>query len=69
VYCEGINRLGLPDEAFEMYEEDKSVFGASLHSYAQLVHVLDYVARSLDKYRSVWLDAGGREKLQAEGRL
>jgi len=58
-YCEGINRLGLPEEAFEMYDTDKSVFGVSLHSYGQLAHVLDYVDRSLERYRRVWLDNGG----------
>lgn len=69
VYCQGIDDLGLPEEAFEMYETDKSVFGIELYSYQQLAHVLYYVDRSLEKYRSVWLDNGGREKLKAEGRL
>jgi hypothetical protein len=64
-YCEGINRLGLPDEAFEMYDTDKKIFGVSLSDYGQLAHVLEYVDRSLEKYRSVWLDNGGRERLPA----
>ena len=69
VYCEGIDDLGLPQEAFELYDTDKSTFGVELYSYGQLAHVLDYVDRSLEKYRSVWLDNGGRERLKAEGRL
>lgn len=54
-YCEGINKLDLPEETFQIYKKDKKVFTLSLSSNGHLAYVLDFIYNSLESYRSKYL--------------
>ena len=47
-YCEGINKLDLPEKVFEVYQAGASMFGLSLGSYGQLIYVLELISNSLE---------------------
>lgn len=47
VYCEGINRIGLPNEVFTVYEEDKSMFTIAMGLWTQVASLMDMIYRSV----------------------
>lgn len=52
VYCEGINKLGLPAETFKPYEDGMQSFVCEVGSYATVATILECVVGSLEKERS-----------------
>lgn len=51
VYCEGIDDLSLPRNAFRIYEDGMKEFGCSVGSYPRVALILEYIMSSLEKER------------------
>jgi hypothetical protein len=47
-YCEGINRLDLPPEVFEPYEDNKSMFTIELASHAHVGYLLEHIHNNVE---------------------
>lgn len=43
VYCEGINKLRLPEDVFEPYEESRSMFTIAAASFAHVAYLLEHI--------------------------
>lgn len=69
-YCEGIERLGLPPEVFQVYQDDMKMFTCSVSSYAKVAMLLEHVQASLRRERSkrcvVWNDQKRAEEKENE---
>ena len=49
VYCEGINKLNLPNKVFRPYITDSCMFSICLASYAKLAYILEIISHSLSR--------------------
>ncbi len=57
-YCEGINRLNLPSDVFEIYEDNKTMFTLEVYTWSKVAYLMD------DIYNSV--NHGAYEKLKKQ---